>query len=363
MQWLLAVVQWMCLLVVTRTVVSCLVRPFTAWNYLYYLYYLLPTTYYLLPTTYYLLPTTYYLIPNTYYLLPTTYYLLPTTYYLLPTLCPRGRSAYTRTRTVFVRYLLPTTYYLLPTTYYLLPTTYYLLPTTYYLLPTTYYLLPTSYLLPTTYYLLPTTYYLLPTTYYLLPTTYYLLPTTYYLLPTTYYLLPTTYYLLRTKQHLSFLRQSTRTRTRTCTVGIRYRTLEWQGGNKAGRFCSAGFKTSVVNPIGSGGPKAMYQIKEALPYSIHKRIHVRPQRNLIQGIHANTIQSTVLKEAAIRNSGKDSTALLHPDGASMQLTAMPSARPRVESWHEAGDSASQSYLEYSYLYCRDTVPYPRAGRL
>ena len=40
-----------------------------------------------------------------------------------------------------------------------------------------------------------------------------------------------------------------------------------------------------------------------LPYSIHKRIHVRPQRNLIQGIHVNTIQSTVLKEAAIRNSG------------------------------------------------------------
>ena len=39
-----------------------------------------------------------------------------------------------------------------------------------------------------------------------------------------------------------------------------------------------------------------------LPYSIHKRIHVRPQRNLIQGIHVNTIQSTVLKEAAIRNS-------------------------------------------------------------
>ena len=27
-----------------------------------------------------------------------------------------------------------------------------------------------------------------------------------------------------------------------------------------------------------------------LPYSIHKRIHVRPQRNLIQGIHVNTIQ-------------------------------------------------------------------------
>ena len=42
-----------------------------------------------------------------------------------------------------------------------------------------------------------------------------------------------------------------------------------------------------------------------LPYSIHKRIHVRPLRNLIQGIHVNvnTIQSTVLKEAAIRNSG------------------------------------------------------------
>ena len=40
-----------------------------------------------------------------------------------------------------------------------------------------------------------------------------------------------------------------------------------------------------------------------LPYSIHKRIHVRPQRNLIQGIHVNTILSTVLKEAAIRNSG------------------------------------------------------------
>ena len=42
-----------------------------------------------------------------------------------------------------------------------------------------------------------------------------------------------------------------------------------------------------------------------LPYSIHKRIHVRPQRNLIQGIHVNTIMSTstVLKEAAIRNSG------------------------------------------------------------
>ena len=41
-----------------------------------------------------------------------------------------------------------------------------------------------------------------------------------------------------------------------------------------------------------------------LPYSIHKRIHVRPLRNLIQGIHVNvnTIQSTVLKEAAIKNT-------------------------------------------------------------
>ena len=30
-----------------------------------------------------------------------------------------------------------------------------------------------------------------------------------------------------------------------------------------------------------------------LPYSIHKRIHVRPLRNLIQGIHVNVNVNTV----------------------------------------------------------------------
>ena len=51
--------------------------------------------------------------------------------------------------------------------------------------------------------------------------------------------------------------------------------------------------------------ETMKEKSTILPYSIHKRIHVRPLRNLIQGIHVNvnTIQSTVLKEAAIRNSG------------------------------------------------------------
>ena len=49
--------------------------------------------------------------------------------------------------------------------------------------------------------------------------------------------------------------------------------------------------------------ETMKEKSTILPYSIHKRIHVRPLRNLIQGIHVNvnTIQSTVLKEAAIRN--------------------------------------------------------------
>ena len=43
--------------------------------------------------------------------------------------------------------------------------------------------------------------------------------------------------------------------------------------------------------------ETMKEKSTILPYSIHKRIHVRPLRNLIQGIHVNvnTIQSTVLK--------------------------------------------------------------------
>ena len=57
--------------------------------------------------------------------------------------------------------------------------------------------------------------------------------------------------------------------------------------------------------------ETMKEKSTILPYSIHKRIHVRPLRNLIQGIHVNvnTIQSTVLKEAAIRNSGLRLTVL------------------------------------------------------